>query len=190
MTILKSLPRGIDLCADLRERAAFYIQFQYLGVHYYIAGTEPVRRLMQLDDSGRHVGPSRSMTDNERPLRDIVAALYLQARDCALTGIAEEVKSTLLKRMDDLMTPTVHKEIAHSIEKKTKRVPEPMLQFDVPAKPAEPNPAISNSQFTDSPLSSATCRYCGQAMTSNHQCEEMRARIAASVAATRQSAGN
>lgn len=117
MTIVYELPDGVELSEHLREHATFYICVMYSGLNYYIAATPNVRRLFELNDKGEPDKPDkrRRWTEYEKAyaLRDIIAALHLQTRDVVLAGIESNVSRTLLGRMDELMRPTVQREIAN-----------------------------------------------------------------------------
>jgi hypothetical protein len=110
LTIEPKLPKHISLSPHLRERAAFYIVIMLQGSRFYIAATPEVRRMLRVDIHGKPAMPKRRRKDEfdtEKALRDVLASVLLQLRDCVFAEIEGNVKQTLLHRMSQLMSPTV-----------------------------------------------------------------------------------
>lgn len=120
--IVRKLPKHVELSQHLREQTAYYIGVQSLGITYYVPATPEIRDLLELDGRGRDARRDRRRrwTNCEKAdaLRDIVAALSLQARDVELAGIERNVTDALLDRMRGALHATVRKSVEAERAKK------------------------------------------------------------------------
>jgi hypothetical protein len=112
------LPEHVTLCQDLKEKATHYIRVRYVGRSFYLPVTKSVSRALNLDMNGKiRKKPYDVRSEFKKQvfvndaIRDVIASLYLQARDNVLDEIESGVTKDVLKRLEEAISVPIRREI-------------------------------------------------------------------------------
>ena len=118
MDIIQTLPEGIPISPDLKERARYFFVVQFLGPRYYIPATFELIKLFKAmgitvkkTEKGYRVEPYKKATYAESFIRDLIASLYMQTRDT----VGEEVYRKLSTEIKDGLEAMFQKRLSQSI---------------------------------------------------------------------------
>lgn len=113
ITIYKTenLPKDAQSCEDMKGRAKYFMQIQYMGRHFYLPITKEMKKLLGLSIR-EGVLLTKNGTAIDAFLRDIISSVYLQVRDT----VGEEIHGRLSRQITAGLAEMFDKRLGTTIE--------------------------------------------------------------------------
>ena len=123
MKIIQELPEDIPISPDLKKRARYFFVVQFLGPRYYIPATFELIKLFKAMgitikkiENGYRVEPYKKAAYAETFIQDLIASLYMQARDTVGKEVYEKLSREIKDGLEGMFQKRLSQNISQDIE--------------------------------------------------------------------------
>jgi hypothetical protein len=113
-----NLPPDAILSDDLKQRAEFFMEAQFLGIKYYIPITKKSKKALGISSIKNLEGSFKKSNQLEGLFQDLIAAVYLQIRDTVGAEIKHELSRDIKNSFEKIFSDRLGLIIEQKFEQK------------------------------------------------------------------------
>jgi hypothetical protein len=113
-----NLPPDAKMSDDLKQRAEFFMEVQFLGVKYYVPFTKEAKKIFGVSSTKSLLESFIKSNRLEKLFRDLIASVYLQIRDTVGSEIKHDLSEGIKNSFEKMFSERLEQTINNKFEQK------------------------------------------------------------------------